>query len=475
MKPILKSIPVSQPIIKETIGMDDVVISRALVEDTEKINNVIEPPYSPTALKNLRYSSIYHRKCLKAKAVDVVMTGHTIKTEQDQQPNEILTALFNDYSFETSFFKAMEDFNTYGWAGVEIARNKAWDIAGWKYLRSSTIRMMKDGERVIQRVGASTIYFKVAGKRVDDDLNYKTGEWMNAESNMEDRATEVLWIGGESQDSDFYDEPDYLSALLTILSDEYLREYNNNGFITNGIPNYFITITGNFDEEEDEDGKTFEDYIEEQLLDLQNKPGTAVVFTIPTADAEGKIDVTVTKISDEMKEASFEKFRESNMNEILAAHEVPPSRLGIVYNGALGGSVDEERNRLYADKTVRPLQRKLEQLINTVVVKTLLEIENQFIEFTPLDTRNIKEELEIAKELFNMAAMKPAEIRDTFKDIFNLVMDVEDTPIIDYNPELDEFYLNGQPLNLEGNDEAMGVVDGIVKSIDNGIQELITS
>lgn len=478
MKPIVKSLPLSSSTVTKKTRED--YITHSISEDTVNHNDTIEPPYNPEGLKTLRYSSIYHRKCLKAKAVDVTMTGYMVEkrdknNDGDGSNKAVLDNLFNDYSFETSFMKALEDYCTYGYGIVEILRDSTGDVRAWNYIRSNTARICKDGERVRQQIGSSTVYFKVAGKRPDEDLDYRNGTWMTQESLDEYKATEVLWIGDSSPDSDYYGEPDYLSALLTILSDEYLREYNNNSFITNGIPNYFITITGNFDTEEDEDGNTFEEALESQILDLQNKPGTAVVFTIPTNDPDSKIDVQVTRISDEQKEASFEQFRESNMNEILAAHEVPPSRLGIVYNGPLGGSVDEERNKLYADKTIRPLQRKIEQLINTIVIEGLMDIHDYQFTYKSLDTRNILAELEIAEKLFRLAAIKPIEIRDQFSDVFNLVMDVDEIPIIDYNPELDEFYINGQPLTMSDGSPPTDEVEAIVKSIDQGIQSLITT
>ncbi len=476
MKPIVKSLNLSSAtLIKKS--RDD-YISHVASESFAGLNDIIEPPFDPEALKTLRYSSIYHRKCLKAKAVDVTMSGWQIQTDNEgtSQNQSKLKTLFKDYSFETTFQKALEDYGTYGYAALELLQSSKGEMGGFKHIRSNTIRICKDGLRAVQQVSTQTIYFKIAGTGEDQDLNYKTGAWMTPESSPEDKATLIIWIGDSSPDSDYYGEPDYISALLTILSDEYLREFNNNSFITNGIPNYLITIAGDFDTEADEDGNTFEESIEEQILDLQNKPGTAVVFTIPSNNPENKIDIQVTKISEEQQEASFESFRQSNRDEILAAHEVPPGRLGIVNDGALAGSVDIERNKLYNSKTVKPLQRKIENLINTIIIEEIMEITDCYFEYKTLDTRDIPSELEIALKLYNTGAMKPIELREQFGDIFNLAIDVDEIPIIDYNPELDEFYINGQPLTFnDATPEAVDEVKEIIKSIDGGIAELIKS
>src|SRR5574343_583399 len=227
MKPIVKSLPLSSSTITKKTRED--YITHSISEDTVNHTDTIEPPYNPEGLKQLRYSSIYHRKCLKAKAVDVTMTGwlvrktNTEKEDKADGPNKaILENLFKDYAFETSFFKALEDYGTYGYGIVEILRDSKGDVRAWNYIRSNTARICKDGERVRQSVGSQTVYFKIAGKRPDEDLDYRNGTWMTQESLGDNKATEVLWIGDSSPDSEYYGEPDYLSALLTILSDEYL-------------------------------------------------------------------------------------------------------------------------------------------------------------------------------------------------------------------------------------------------------------
>lgn len=484
MKPVLKTLPLSSgAILKQT---KDDYITKAIPADFNSYGDVIEPPYNPEALKNLRYSSIYHRKCLKAVSVDVTMSGWTLdnihkEQEKDTATKEVLQNLFNDYTFESEFQKAIEDYQTYKYAAIELLRTEKGDIKGFRHIRSTTIRICKGGEKAIQRVGSATCYFKILGKRPDEILDSVSGNWIR-ESDVitpesltaENQATEILWIGDTSPDSDYYGEPDYLAAILTILSDEYLREFNNNTFITNGIPNYFITVTGNFTEDEDpETGLTFSEAMEEQILDLQNKPGTAVVFTIPSTDPDNRIDIQVTKISEENQEASFEKFRESNRDEILAAHEVPPSRLGVVQNGPLGGSVDVERNKLYNERTIRPLQRKVEQLINTLIIEGIMGIRDYRFRYRGLNTRDITTELDTALKLLEKGAMKPIELREQFGDIFNLLMDVDDVKLIDYNPELDEFYMNGQPLTQLENIPVDNELALVAKSIDEKLLGLV--
>lgn len=318
------------PLIFRSVLRDDIIPGRVLSSDVDSYSNVIEPIFDNNALKELRYCSIFHTKCLKAKATDVTRNGWiaVAKTDNAKKANKtLLEDLFNDYNTVEALYRVMLDYYTYTHAAMEILVNKKGEFKGFKHIRALTIKIMKDGDCAVQRIGSQTVYYKICGTSREEDLNYKTGTW--GKSHPTDCATEIIWLNSHSSDSDYYHEPDYLPTITTILSEEYLREYNNNGFITNGVPNYLITIIGDFDEEQDPDsGKTFYDDLEDGFKSLQNTPGTAIVIPIKTTDPSANIKLNMEKISDELKEASFQNLRESNMNEILATHEIPPQRIG---------------------------------------------------------------------------------------------------------------------------------------------------
>lgn len=471
MKPLLKQFNLS-PISKST--REEYIHTNALSTDEDQFTDIIDPPYSIEGLKNLRYSSIYHRKCIKAKAVDVARNGYKLNNLIDDASTnneEVLKKVFDNHDNIEAIFRCMEDYYTFTHACMEILQNTESFFRGFKHIRANTIRMCKGGEHALQVVGSNKVYYKVAGavgehQKKGQDLDYTNGVWGVAGEDfpIENKATSIIWLNGAGMDSDYYHEPEYLPALLTILSDEYLREYNNNHFITGGIPNYLITITGNFDEgdiDETTNKSAFEESFETAFQNLNNQPGSAIVFTIPTNDPTNNIDVNIEKVSDDMKEASFEKFRESNRDEILAAHEVPPSRLGITINGSLGGSVDVERNRKYNDYVIKPDQLRLENIINKLIVKGIMQITDWEFNFKTMDVREVKEDLANAKELFLMGAMKPSQIYENFKEIFKLE-DLEFIP-----QELDEFYIQNQPVSIPDiSSDAGMVLDTIDKKLN---------
>ncbi len=466
------------PQINKGIDKNDIITDKVIPETVDTQNNIITPPIDNTGLKQLRNSSIYHRKALKAVAMDVTMNGWKPRNIQDNPSDEnkqTLKDLFDNYQNSQALYHTMEDYQTYTHAAFEILRNQEGIIRGFKHIRSNTIRMCKGGESAVQQIGAKTQYFKIYGKRPDEDLNGTTGAWIKKEPETLDEniATEIVWLNNTSPDSDYYHEPEYLPAVTTIISDDYLRQYNQNNFKTNGVANYLITITGDYDEEPDEEtGETFEESMEKAFLEAGNAPGTAVVFTIKSSGKEAGMQIQVTKISDELKEASFEKFRESNMEEILAAHEVPPGRLGISKDGALGGAVDIERNKQYNNRVIRPKQLMLDNVLNQIIHDDI-EIMDWEHEYLGLDIRDVKSEFEIGVKAVEKSAMKPLELREVITELFKLDNNPDGVEIQVAYPELDEFYMVNNTNVLGGNTEPD--LTGIQKSLDDKWVQLFSS
>lgn len=449
------------PEINKSLDKSDVIPTKSLeAVDDSKAAITISPPFDNEALKILRNCSIWHKKSLKVVAQDVTLNGFKIvptQKQEDQTGKEDnktrLEDIFNDYDNSQALFKVMKDYRTYTHAVFELVFNIKEELKGFKHIRASTIKMCKGGEKALQTISGTSRYFIVYGKVKKEHeglfLNCDNGEW-GADVPEEKRASTVVWLAEGCEDSDYYHEPEYIEATQTILSDEALEGYNYNGLATNGIPNFLIMVAGDFELGTDKEGKTWDQEMEDTFKEIPNKPGTAIVYPIKTTGKDAGFTIEVHKLGEPIQEGSYLKLAEANMNKILAAHEVPPSRLGVVINGPLAGSVDEERNKLYDTKTINPLQLMLDTVLNRLITE-LMEITDYKHEFTRLDTKNVKALLDVAQILVNLGAMTPGQLLESFGDHFNLDVDIK--TLSTKFPELNQYYMNGQPLGMNPNPE----------------------
>lgn len=466
-KGIYKSVDASK-----ILGDNEILESNVIETENDKnASIVIEPPVDPQALKVLRNCSVYHKLCLEAKAEDVVLSGWKAVSTDDKASEtnkEQLESIFNNHNNLMALYFTILDYVTYPHAAYEIVNNDKGEFRGFKYIRSTTIKMRPDGESAVQEISGEKKYFRVfnkLNKHRKDYLDEDKGDW-SQNTPEERRATDIIWLNGLGPDSDHYHEPSYIAATHTIINEDFIRQYNNNSLVNNSVPNWLITFTGNFEAgERDEKGLTkFEKNLQTNIAELPNQSGTAIVFTLP-AEEDGKIEVTAVKLSDEVQESSFEKAKSTNMVEILAAHKVPPGRLGIAIDGALGGAVDIERNKNYNKRVIQPLQSMLDTILNEYIIKGLMEIEDWKHEFKEMDIRNLEAEWTIAKEGVNLGAMKPVEARiNVLTDLFNLDNNPDGKDIVLYFPELDQFYYNGQQLGFTP-EQTPEVPEEILKSL----------
>ncbi len=451
---MMKTIRIS-PEINKALDKEDIIPTKTLetVDDTDAAAITITPPVDNNALKILRNYSIWHKKCLKAVAQDITSNGYHVipvdskdKSNDESEHKTLLEDIFDDYDNSQALFKTMRDYRTYTHAAFEIVTNLKGELRGFKHIRSINLKMCKGGEKALEEVGANKVYFKVYGNVKKDhegmELDLTTGEW-GADIPENKQASTIVWLSQGCEDSDYYHEPEYLEAYQVIMSDNALESYNYNGLSTNGLPNYLIMVAGDFDDSKGEDELSFDEDLEDSFKEVPNKPGTAIVVPVKTTGKDAGLVIEAIKLSEPIKEGSYLKLSEANMNKILAAHEVPQSRLGVVQNGPLGGSVDEERNKLYDTKVVNPLQLMLDNILNMLIFN-LLEIKDFKHEFKRLDTQNVKSELEIATDLVDHGAMTPGQLLEAFGDHFNLKVDLKEL-IIKF-PALDQYYYNGQLL-----------------------------
>jgi hypothetical protein len=84
-----------------------------------------------------------------------------------------------------------------------------------------------------------------------------------------------------------------------------------------------------------------------------------------------------------VQEASFEKYRKQNRDDILMAHQVPLSKLGGVDGAAVAAAMTQDRT--FKEQVSRPAQQYLEKILNKIIKEKTDLVELKFNELTLTD------------------------------------------------------------------------------------------
>ena len=433
-----------QAVIKSVLKEYDIKSQELSKDEMQYGNEIIQPPYDPFKLNNLREVSGLHDICITTKCEDAMFAGKKIisKTGSKIPPN--LQDFINDFNFDEQAEPFLEDLETFGFAGLELIRDGK-DFKEVNHISSLYLRMCKDKKRVLNKVGTEETYFKVYDPNNNEFLNKDTGEFNN-NITVDNIANEILWFNTNSAESKVYGKPKYLSEVDAILTDNAIVLYQSNHFRSNGIPNYIITISGNVKESEDYGVDEFEEDLEQEFKDVTNEPGTALVLFMPSDD-DSPLDINVHKIGEEKKEGSFLELSESIADRIRRIHRVPRERLGDSESSGIASNRTEMLLKNYSKSTVGTLQKRVANLINKTIIKYEFNTTSHTIEYLPINFEEEDNLIDRGIKLLQNGAMTLGEFINRFGESFDLHMD-----------ETDEYYnlrfMNNQNLDtlVYGND-----------------------
>jgi capsid portal protein len=354
-----------------------------------------------------------------------------------------------------------------GYGAMELIRESTSksDVQRFCHIQAHTLRRHSDGRRVKQiSDSGKEVWFVLYGENYDPDGNIAdvhadTGEWYPYNSlSEEERANELVWIHEYAPGTNYYGRPPIIGSLASIQGVISAKKYNMSFFENYGLPAYAITITGDFAdydespflEELDENGnkipnpnydvtQTIRYKITQQIKQVIKNPHSAVCITIPSEGEEGNVDVKIQPLSVQTEEGGFRVFLKDERDEIIHAHKVDPSRIGIYDAGKLNGTNAGFTDNSYKYSTVAPIKNDVEDIIN-LVAREELDIKSWEYRSSDLDPKDYRNDIALAEFLFARASMTPRDLINNFGDQFGLTAP-------DDNPYLDEYYLNNQPLN----------------------------
>jgi len=427
--------------------------SRQIKDPWSKLRKeVASPRYDPTQLAQLMEVNPWHYACCRIKSVCVAGLGYHLRSIIDERAllqelegieggavtkgektrnraEEIrsilakhednkkrLEAFFSSCNDEMSFLDVVErqqlDQEAVGTSYFEVTRDATGKPAGLFHIPTVNMRVRLDEKGYIQIVGGKKRYFKHFGE--DRTMDNETGEFKE-DLPDEKQANEVIKIASYDPLSPWYGLAEVVPAILTISGDKAAKEYNNEFFDNSAVPAVVVVTEGY---ELDQDSQNIvRSYFDKDLKGKFHKTlylsVPAPVFDQATQKEGSKPSLRIEKVATEIKDASFQRFRQLNREEVLAIHRVPPHFVALIESGNLGGGTGEAQIENFKLQVVKPKQERLEHIINNKLIrgKAGLGIDDWEIKFDEIDTTDEVRDSEIAERYHRIGVWSINEIR----------------------------------------------------------------
>lgn len=320
--------------------------SNQLKSESKNSYGLIEPFFSFDKLLDMFYINTYHRRCimLKAALLSNIEDGSKLEN-QYMTPKDLL------YAF-------VLNAEIYGNAFLEICRDKLYILP--------TIEARVNENREVYQQKNSKI------TKLD--------------------AAHLLYYSPKSR---YYGEPDYLAALLPILINAKADSFNDSFFNNSARADKAIV----FENAEPDEGqiKAFKEFFGSNFKGYENAHKTLVV----TAMGENaKVRFEDLSKTDDL---SFERLKNINKDEIIAAHGVPPRMVGVMSAGTLGGG-GELIGQLHSfnELTIIPKQEQIEWFFYQIGFP---------IKLKPIDVTNFKDDSDLVTNLVSSGILSLNEAR----------------------------------------------------------------
>ena len=301
-----------------------------------------------------------------------------------------LESLNDDESLTKVLEKVVTDMQATGNGYIEIGRTVTGEIGYVGHIPSVSMRVRRLHDGYIQIIAGTITYFRNFGAKNSNPVT------------DDPRPNEVIHLKEYSPLNTFYGIPDIIAAMSSLRGDQMALNYNLDYFENKAVPRYIITVKGAKLSPEAED-KLFRFF----QTGLRGQNHRTLYIPLP-GDSEGnKIEFEMHPIENGVQEASFEKYRQRNRDDILMAHQVPLSKLGGVDNASLAAAMTQDRT--FRDQVAKPLQEYVAKAINKIIREKTDVIELVFNQASLTDE---VAQSQIHERYAKIKAMMPNEIRE---------------------------------------------------------------
>lgn len=400
-------------------------------------SGLVRPLYDLDQLAAMLEGNSLHARCSRQKAIDVAGRGFELRVKDDVADgggaaDEARWSTFvesveederGDESFAQRIQQAHQDFESIGWATLEVGRETAdRQPDGLWHVPAHTIRAHTDGKRFAQKRGMKTVWFKRYG--IEGTVDKDTGAWADRTVAGDWTGNELLVIRNYTPRSSYYGLPDHIPALAAIAGWRAQADFNIRFFDNNAVPSYAVVVEGA------DISPALETKILDHFREIKGDPHRTIIIPIPgiPGDEATQVKVRFERLSADVKDASFRLYKQDNALEICIAHGMPPYRVGWPIVGSLGGSTALEMTQIYNDSVVQPRQETWESRLDRAILGAKgLGLTTVNLKAKRLDTRDLAKDILATQAFWEMGVINrgaiarfynledlPAELAETF-------------------------------------------------------------
>lgn len=351
---------------------------------------VIEPPHNLDTFVQLYEISGAHYAAVNAKVANIVGLGYKFVetplakrkldglTNQDalkrsrrrvDLARDEIEELFDSFNEEDSFIETLKkvwiDYEATGNGYFEINRRLDGTIGYIGHVPSKTIRVRRDRDGFVQISAEKAQFFANYGAgAVDDEGNIPV---VNNPIGT-DRPSELLHIKKHSPASSYYGIPDILAAQLAVAGDQFASKFNIDFFENKATPRHIIVLKGS----------TLSSSAQRELLQffetgLKGQNHRSIFVPLPGDSGGEKVELEVKPVEAGIQDASFSKYKQMTLDEVLMVHRVPITK--VLTSSGTNLAVARDADKTFKEQVCGPEQKILEKKINRLVK----EITNTFL------------------------------------------------------------------------------------------------
>ena len=337
---------------------------------------VARPPYNQIYLGKLYEQSSYQYAAVNAKVANVVGLGyrfeestkmkHKLQDTKEKKKldkmrkklavlkdelEELLNSMNEEELFIETLKRAYSDYQTIGNGYLEIGRNRNGTIGYIGHVPAAYVRVRLARDGFVQILGKDAVFFRNFG-------DTETADPIGSQA----QPNELIHLRNYSPSSTYYGVPDIVSASSAVAGNEYSTRFNLDFFEYRAAPRYMIVSKG----------AKLSDRSEQRLLEffqegLKGKNHRSIYVPLPADDLNFKNDLEIKPIEAGIQDASFEKYKTMNRDEILYANRVPITKLGMSQGISIAAAKD--LNQTFSEQVCTPEKRNLEKRSTALLQK----------------------------------------------------------------------------------------------------------